>query len=328
MTGPAEAPGELAVSVIVASGRENGCQRLVRAVHQQFEQVGEEAYEIVLVIDGCPRYRWLEAADARVRAIVLPQPVGIARARNAGIEAARGHLLAFLDDDCVPADTWVAALLRMSRDYPKQVAFGGKVIGTDRVNLYAQLRDRVYYYETFGPWYTDAGARTDVLGSPYVNGGNSAYRREALTGAGGFDPLLPAYSDVEVGRRLDLARRAVLSPQMAIHHDHPSRFSSYMLRCWRSGRARGLLWARRGYVQDRPAAVLGAIARNIVWHNAARRRRRITASPLRVVAVLTCQEVVHGLGYGHALIDNLGRRRRAGRRSDGAPGTGVAADLP
>jgi len=170
----ANGDGVVLVSVIVASGRESGCLRLVRAVTEQFSREGERDYEIVVVLDGCGVYSWVDSANSRLRAIELPERMGIARARNVGIGAARGRLLAFLDDDCVPGRTWLADLLRMSRTYPDRVAFGGKVIGTDSVNLFAQLRDAVYYYETFGAWYTDPSAAGDVLGAPYVNGGNFA----------------------------------------------------------------------------------------------------------------------------------------------------------
>ncbi|MEV6987549.1 glycosyltransferase [Sphaerisporangium sp. NPDC051017] len=104
MTGAPATPeslaGEVDVSVIVATGREDGCQRLVDVVRQQFAAVGVP-FEIVLVIDGLPRYQWISDADEDMRVLLMPRRVGIARARNAGVSAARGALLAFLDDDCV-----------------------------------------------------------------------------------------------------------------------------------------------------------------------------------------------------------------------------------
>ncbi|WP_416969363.1 glycosyltransferase family 2 protein [Streptomyces sp. 4F14] len=325
---PPQTP-DIAVSVIVATARDTGCERLVRALREQFAAAGC-VYEIVLVLDGCPRYGWLTGDDPDLRVIVLPQRQGIARARNRGIAASRGDLLAFLDDDCVPASAWLDELLRMSREYPGKDAFGGRVIGTAPSNLYSRLRDQIYYFETFGAWYTQTPASRagDVIGAPYVNGGNCAYRRAVFLDGTRFDVLLPAYSDVELGRRLLLRRRAVLSPYMAIHHDHPGDFRQYMLRCWRSGRARALLWWHRRYREDSPSAVGAAVAVNLMWHNAVHRRRRIAGPPVRVVAVLTCQEIVHGIGYACALLASVVGGRRAGGLPDRTAGPGVAAGPP
>ena len=326
MTSPL--PGCVDVSVIVATRRRRrGCQLLVQALADQFLRFPATSYEVLLVFDSCEVYDWVNPADVHIRVLPLGEHAGIARSRNAGIIAARGELLAFLDDDCVPAATWLADLLRMSDEYPECIAFGGRVIGTDSVNLYAQLRDAVYYYETFGAWYADPLAAGDVIGAPYVNGGNSAYRRRELLASGGFDEILPAYSDVELGRRLRLEQCAVLCAGMAIHHDHPSDFRQYMIRCWRSGTARALLWSCRGYFQDSPAAVTRTIAVNIAWNNAVRRQRRVSASPIPVMSVLLCQEVVHGLGYLHSII-RCTRSRLARHRTPAAPGLGGHASSP
>lgn len=316
----------LDISVIVATRRrEQGCRRLADAVAAQFAKAPHVDWELVLVMDGCPAYGWVDSADIPVRVHRLPERLGIAQARNAGVRAAGGDLLAFLDDDCVPADTWLAELVRLSRSYPDRIAFGGPVIGTDADNLWSQLRAAVYYYETFGPWYLNARAGADCLGAPYVNGGNSAFRRRPFLEAGGFDSILPAYSDVELGRRLHLRDRAVLSPGMAIHHDHPSTFRTYMERCWRSGAARALLWSRRRYSQDSPAVVARVVLANLVWNNAVHRRRRINASPVLVVGALLCQEVVHGLGYAHTLLVRPGRGGDARGGAAAAPGGGGPA---
>jgi len=86
--------------------------------------------ELVLV-DGSP-----DGAGARLEAalsgsgvelnhLVVPR-CGVSRARNRGIAAARCDLLAFTDDDCVPADEWLAALVtaleeRRAGDLPRQL---------------------------------------------------------------------------------------------------------------------------------------------------------------------------------------------------------------
>jgi glycosyltransferase involved in cell wall biosynthesis len=76
-------------------------QAVASALAQDFEN-----FEVVVVVDG-EDPRTSEALrtfqDARVRVIELTANVGGAEARNAGVKAARGEWVAFLDDD----DEWL-----------------------------------------------------------------------------------------------------------------------------------------------------------------------------------------------------------------------------
>ncbi|WAL93645.1 glycosyltransferase family 2 protein [Streptomyces sp. Je 1-369] len=58
-------------------------------------------WEAVLVLDGADRTLLPEplAADARIRVIELPRPVGAAAARNLGLRTVRTPLVCYMDDD-------------------------------------------------------------------------------------------------------------------------------------------------------------------------------------------------------------------------------------
>jgi cellulose synthase/poly-beta-1,6-N-acetylglucosamine synthase-like glycosyltransferase len=301
------------LSIVVATHDRSGqCARMCAILEDQLRREPTLSAEIILVFDGCGRYEWVRDHQF-FGTIELPRRLGIAAARNAGLAHAQSPVVAFLDDDALPADTWLSSLLRGLAAYPQHIAFGGRVIGQDSENLYARLRDLVYYFERFGAWYVNDDDGSDLSGPPYVNGGNGAYRRSALVSAGGFNPALPAYSDVEVGRRLDLRAHGMLLAGMSIRHDHPSTFAGYMERCVRSGRARALIWQEHRYDEHSSASVLRAILHNILWRNHVR-AQRLNRQRVKAAAVLFCQEVAHGYGYAASLLKGEQIRRVPARR--------------
>ncbi len=84
-----------------------------RAIESVLRQTWKDL-EIVVVVDGHDpdSIAALEAIpDARVRWIVLPGASGGSRARNAGVAAAHGEWIAFLDDD----DEWLPQKLELQR---------------------------------------------------------------------------------------------------------------------------------------------------------------------------------------------------------------------
>jgi glycosyltransferase involved in cell wall biosynthesis len=78
---------------------------VLRAVHSSLDQTFKDL-EVIVVIDGSDPATSAALAqinDERLRVIALSQSLGGSDARNAGVEAARGDWIAFLDDD----DEWL-----------------------------------------------------------------------------------------------------------------------------------------------------------------------------------------------------------------------------
>ena len=95
------------------------------------QRLASDEYEIVVVDNGSTDgtrglvKRWMRDLG-NIRLEVEPV-TGLSRARNAGIRAARGEVVAFLDDDALASEQWLTALLEAYTRSPDVGAVVGPV---------------------------------------------------------------------------------------------------------------------------------------------------------------------------------------------------------
>lgn len=115
------------ISIVIPTLRRP--ESLARAVRSTFLQTDAGRLELV-VVDNSPEgsaRAGVEALRAEAPFPLLyvhePRP-GVATARNSGLQAASGALIAFLDDDEEAPAGWLAALLVVHRAHGADVTFG------------------------------------------------------------------------------------------------------------------------------------------------------------------------------------------------------------
>jgi glycosyltransferase involved in cell wall biosynthesis len=83
--------------------------------------------EIIVVTDGTEPPSAAVARRHSVRLIELPRQSGANAARNAGVTAARGELVIFIDDDIEAPAGWLRAYLSGEAAAPDRDVFGGPI---------------------------------------------------------------------------------------------------------------------------------------------------------------------------------------------------------
>ena len=113
-------------SVIIAAHTFQRCEGLTKAVASAITQ-RPQPYEVVVVVDNNPDlYQWVRTRLPEVVAVDHRGSKGASATRNSGARAARGSILAFLDDDAVARPDWLRNLTApLTR--PDVVGVGGYV---------------------------------------------------------------------------------------------------------------------------------------------------------------------------------------------------------
>ena len=158
-----------------------------------------EDLEVIVVDDGSEPPVDLEP-DPRVRVIRHDRSAGLPAARNAGLAAARGRYVTFLDDDNLlladMAERSLAALERSSLPPPVAVVSGVEVVGPGGRVLDVRLppshpRGDHYSLEPPPPGRSHMSKHTLVA------------ERELLAGLGGFDERFPSREMADLFIRLN-----------------------------------------------------------------------------------------------------------------------------
>ncbi|MEO1400889.1 MAG: glycosyltransferase [Cyanobacteria bacterium J06635_1] len=161
-------------------------------LNQTFDQSGQ--YEVI-VVDNASTDKTAQVVQAR-----LPHPrltyiyestLGLSVARNTGAKAAKGQILAYLDDDAEASPHWLSALYKVYEADPTVAIAGGKV-----TLLWPQgitqpprwLSDEL----ASGLGAYDLGDELRIIQQPNLTprGLNYSMRKQFLESVGGFDASL------------------------------------------------------------------------------------------------------------------------------------------
>jgi peptidoglycan/xylan/chitin deacetylase (PgdA/CDA1 family) len=156
------------------------------------------AYEII-VVDNNSRDRTADVAREMEAKVVTERHAGITWARQKGLEAARGEIVAFVDADSRARRDWLERIWTALERHPDAVAVSGNVIYERGRNFGGNLP------HWFGPlvFFVDRALRWVLRKQGSLWGANFAVRKSSLVASGGFNKNLRFHGeDAELSLRL------------------------------------------------------------------------------------------------------------------------------
>ncbi|MBV8358072.1 MAG: glycosyltransferase, partial [Deltaproteobacteria bacterium] len=248
-------------------------------------------YEVIIVDDGSHDATAQIAANFPEFRLIRQSNKGLSVARNVGLHAALGELIAYTDSDCVVDPHWLSFMVRAMAE--------GGLDGCGGPN-YAPHEDG--WVE--GCVAASPGAPSHVLISDdraeHLAGCNMLFRKAALENTGGFDPQFTAAGDdVDICWRLIDAGYALgYCPSAFVWHFRRNTVNAYYRQQRGYGKAEAMLYFKyperfnvlgqikwNGTIPGIARTVPGGGRLRVRWVRSAEQFQRVDEMPLSVLKV-------------------------------------------
>jgi GT2 family glycosyltransferase len=276
------------------------------------QDAAQSAIEVI-VVDNSPEQSAAAEFGRRYAGIanltyLTESTPGLANARNVALTAARGRIVAFVDDDAFASPSWAGALIAAHAAFGGRAGIvGGRVVPRWQGEKPAWLGPKLYGYLSL---LDLGGERRELPEDASLVGCNLSFDREALIAAGGFatnlgrigpPTTLLSNEETEICGRIRRAGRiAVYAPDALVEHIiHAERLTQAWFRRRAAWQAVSDLLAKP---EDAPALAAKAarrLARPIAgWRRLRRVSDRETAEELQRDMVLLYDAAILALCGG------------------------------
>jgi glycosyltransferase involved in cell wall biosynthesis len=236
------------VSVIICTYTEERWGLLIKAIESVQQQI-MPVKEIIVVIDYNPRlYERLQQWNSKIILLENQEKKGLSGARNTGVAASTGDMIAFLDDDAIAAPDWLSTM---------STNCGEKILGVGAAVLPVWESQKPAWFPEEFYWTVGCAYRgLPETPKPIRNlmGGAMCIRKEIFTEVGNFQNRLGRLGTLPLGcEETELCIRArqhwpqsnfIYEPRTFVYHHIPDRrahFAYFRSRCYSEGISKAMV---------------------------------------------------------------------------------------
>jgi glycosyltransferase involved in cell wall biosynthesis len=219
-----ETPGGVSIeaksaSIIIPTF--NGASRIGNCLDSLVKQTTGRDVEILVVDDGSTDNTAKVVRGYSSVRLIAQANAGPASARNRGALEAKGKILLFTDDDCVPLPDWLEAMLEPFKD--------SEVVGAKGAYRTHQKSPAARFVQIE---YEDKYRLMAGLPSiDFIDTYSAGFRRDRFLEMTGYDTSFPVAcaEDVELSYRMSARGwKMKFVPAAIVYHTHPDTFSRYL----------------------------------------------------------------------------------------------------
>jgi len=215
------------------------------------QSVDKKCIEVIIANDGGDK-NLFEGLDFTNRQFPIEylhlERKGPAGARNSAVKKARGKIIVFLDDDCLPTENWLSAVIKAWERFPKAAGIGGYVTYGPEDNIYCRVNSDLFN------WYL--GQHSSGEYCTFISTCNAGYRKDIFEEIKGFDEQFKNASGEDRDLNIKILKaggKLKLDKNALIYHDRALSFGKFVTRYYNYGRA-----AYRLYIKYPELKQLGA----------------------------------------------------------------------
>ena len=209
----------MSVSIIIPTF--NGGARIANCLDALLPQIVGRDAEILVVDDGsADDTRTVVARYSGVR-LLYQKNAGPAAARNRGALEAKGTIILFTDDDCVPMSDWLTAMIKPFDD---SEVVGVKGVYRTRQEALAARFVQIEYEDR----YRLMARLPDI---DFIDTYSAGFRRDRFLAMDGYDNSFPVAcaEDIELSYRMSARGwKMKFVPTAVVYHTHPDTLSRYL----------------------------------------------------------------------------------------------------